>query len=265
MTLAFMAKRAVGLAAQPLPVVFLFACVAAVLFLAGRRKRFAAFCAVLAGLTLLATTFPPLVRWQARWLEKRHAPLLPADAEKLSPRCVVVLGNGVAHPDDRFMPALTRLNDCARARLAEGVRLARLFPLAEVVVSGYGMGLENCADVMAEAAVELGVAPERVRVLPQSLDTAHEAELVKEIVGDEQVVLVTTAVHMPRAMAWFAEKGVDAAAAPCDFISPISEESVGAVDWSRWRPRGGSLADSEELWHEWLGLAYLGLAKAFGK
>ncbi|MCD8139472.1 MAG: YdcF family protein [Planctomycetaceae bacterium] len=253
MTLFFLFKRTVGILVQPLPVVFLVALLA-VLLLFLRKRRAAACSGVLALAVLFAATFPPLVRLLAWPLESRHPPLVHAEGR--IPALIVVLGNGVAHPDDPSLPALTRLNDCARARLVEGARLARLFPDAALVVSGYGMGLENCADAMAAAAAELGVSPDRIRPLPQSLDTEDEARLAADLAGGGEVVLVTTASHMPRAAAFFADQGLRVTPAPCDYIGPRSPKSRMAVNLKRWRPRGGSLADSEELWHEYLGLLY---------
>lgn len=264
MGIAFLAKRAVGILAQPLPAVFLLAVLALLLHRFTKRKKSAFVCLVLSGLVLFASTFPPLVRWTAGFLESRHRPLLAAEPGTLRPVAIVVLGNGVANPGDAALPALTRLNDAARARLVEGVRLARVFPEARLIVTGYGMGLENCADAMAAAAIELGVAEERVTRFPQSLDTEHEAELVKEMAGDGAVAVVTTAIHMTRAMLFFEGRGVNAVAAPCDFIGPLAPESRRAVNLRRWRPRGGSLADSEEIWHEALGLLYYGLFKSGG-
>ncbi|MCD8350678.1 MAG: YdcF family protein [Planctomycetaceae bacterium] len=259
MTLFFLFKRTVGMMVQPLPVVFLLVLLAAV-FVVLRKRRAAVVSGLLAAMLLFAATFPPLVRLLAWPLESRYPPLVFADGR--NPALVMVLGNGVAHPDDPTLPALTRLNDCARARLVEGVRLARLFPNAVLVVSGYGMGLENCADAMAGAAAELGVPPERIRLLPESLDTEHEARLTAELAGGGEVVLVTTASHMPRAVGFFADQGVRVTPAPCDYIGPRSPESRQAVNRHRWRPRAGSLADSEELWHEYLGLLYYKLFRS---
>lgn len=251
----FQLKPVVGMLAQPLPAVFLLAFFGALLLLA-RRKRMAARFLLLSFLVLFLASFPPLVRLQAKLLEHRHKPLLPDRAKSLSPWAIVVLGNGVAHPGDAGMPALTRLNDAARARLVEGVRLAGLFPEARLVTTGYGMGLENCADAMAEAAAELGVDAERILRLPQSVDTGNEAGLVADLAKGRDLVLVTSAAHMPRAAAEFQALNLRVTASPCDYIAPLADDSMAAVNRARWRPRGGSLADSEELWHEYLGLAY---------
>ena len=255
----FLFKRVVGMLAQPLTVVFLFLAAGMALTAFTERKKNAFVCLALAGIVLFVCTFPPLVRWQAWPFERLYRPYLGGGGEAFD--AVVVLGNGVAHPGDGTIPALSRLNDCSRARLVEGVRLWRLRPEAELIVCGYGMGLENCADAMAEAAIELGVVPERVRRLGQSLDTRHEATLTGEIVGGGKVLVVTTAVHMPRAMAYFRAANVDATAAPCDFIGAVEESVRSDANRRNFRPGGLGLTDSEEIWHEALGIVYLWFAQ----
>lgn len=251
----FYFKRIVGMLAQPLPAVFILALLGLLLLIV-RRKKMAAKFFLLSFAVLFAVSFPPLVRWQAAFLEHRHEPLLPSRAKGLAPWAVVVLGNGVAHPDDKGLPALSRLNDAARARLVEGVRLARMFPEARLVTTGFGMGLENCADAMAEAAAELGVDEERITRLAQAIDTENEASLVLDLAKEREIVLVTSAAHMPRAVSAFRALKIRAIASPCDYIAPLSDETMAAVNRERWRPRGGAIAESEELWHEYLGLAY---------
>lgn len=256
----FVFKRAIGMVAQPLPLA-LFLLVAGMLLMAtARRKgwRFAAWSLLgLAAIVLAAASFPPFARFSARPLEARHAPLTAENRPETPPYAIIILGNGVAFPDDAAMPALTRLNDTARARLAEGVRLAALYPEARLVTCGYGMGLENCSDAMALAAVELGLDAGRIDRLSRAMDTDDEARLVAGLVGDRPVVLVTSAAHMPRAMAMFQNRGVRAIPAPCDFIAPVSDGVMAAVNKYRWQPKGATIAANEELWHEFLGLTYL--------
>ena len=252
----FFFKRFVGALINPLPVVFFFLALALFLWRRG-RPRCGWYSLAVGVAVLLLSTFPYPVRRLARSLEGRYRPVAAGSPSPDAPAAIVILGNGVEHPGDRLLPALTRLNDTARARLVEGVRLARIFPEAEMITCGNGLGLENCADAMAEAAVELGVEPVRIRRVVQGRDTGHEAELVKSAVGDAPVLLVTTAVHMERSMAEFRRRGVNAVPAPCDFVAPASDDALGAVDRSRWRPRGGNIVANEKTWHELAGLLYL--------
>ncbi len=262
MGILFWIKRLVGVSARPLPVVFLLGLFGLGLLLFTVRPRWRRWGWMLiggAGLVLFAASFPPLARYGARNFESGQTPLLARDFELYHPKAVVVLGNGVAHPGDIAMPGLTRLNDTARARLVEGVRILAAYPGARLIVTGYGLGLENCADAMADAAVELGVAAERIDRLSQAVNTEHEAGLVAGLVGEGgegQVILVTTATHMPRALELFAREGLEAVPAPCDFIAPVSDDVLATVNRWRWRPAGKSVSDTEAVWHEYLGRIY---------
>lgn len=252
----FLFKRVVGIVMQPLALVYILLFLALALFALTRLKRTAWFFLACSLAVLVLASVPLLTRALGRTLESASEPFLALEPSRLSPAAIVVLGNGVAHPGDAAMPALTRLNDTARARLVEGVRLAGLFPEANLVVSGNGLGLENCADAMAGAAAELGVEPRRITRLTESMDTDHEARLVKALVGEGQVILVTSAVHMRRALMKFQENRVTTIPAPCDFIAPVTDRVLSDVNYRYWRPRGKNISDSEEIWHEYMGLAY---------
>lgn len=263
-------KRFVGMTAQPLPL-FFFLMIAAYFFWRrgaggdGGTRKGAAACATLAALVMLLASLPPVVRFGAGLLEAGFEPVVDGGVavDGTAPAAIVVLGSGVAFPGEPMMPALTRLSDAARARLAEGVRLSRLYPDAKLITSGHGAGLENCADAMAEAAEELGVDPGRIVRFSDSVDTAHEARLTRELMGDRLILLVTSASHMHRSLLWFAEAGVNAVPATCDFKTPISETGRKNIDLSRASPRGAAVADTDELWHEYLGIAYYRVSRMF--
>ena len=166
----FIFKRVVGMVMQPLALAFILFFIGWVLGRCTKKKRLGTAVIFLSFLLLFLSSFPIFPRTAARMLlENRYDPILKAEAGADEPFAIVVLGNGVAHPGDSLMPALTRLNDTARARLVEGVRLSLLYPGARLVTTGYGMGLENCADAMAGAAGELGVPKERIDVIAQHL------------------------------------------------------------------------------------------------
>ena len=66
----------------------------------------------------------------------------------------------------------------------------------------------------------------------------------------ERTLLVTSALHMPRALATFHAAGVDAVAAPTDF--EIVEEGAGNVE--RWMPDAIALEGSTRAIKEYLGM-----------
>ena len=62
--------------------------------------------------------------------------------------------------------------------------------------------------------------------------------------------LVTSALHMHRSMLIFKKSGVQAQAAPADFLT-------GRTVW--WRFNARNISQITEAWHEYVGLAWLTL------
>jgi uncharacterized SAM-binding protein YcdF (DUF218 family) len=85
-----------------------------------------------------------------------------------------------------------------------------------------------------------------------SWDTDDQAAALRPIVGDDPLVLVTSAVHLPRAMALFRGQGLDPLPAPTQHQAA-----------ARFRPRlgwllptAGRLTMLTSAWHEYLGLTW---------
>lgn len=255
----FFVKRLIGGLIQPVPIVLILLLLAFFLLIrAGMLRHLIGMVFLGLALALLAAVaFPYPVRSIAREFESNYQPILSPDDAPYTPGYIVVLGSGVDHPGDTGLPGLTRLSHTARARLVEAVRLARLFPDAKLLTCGFGLGLENCADAMRDAAIELGVEPERIQQVGKAKDTQDEAVMACDIIRDGAAVLVTTAVHMERAVSLFSKCGATIIPSPCDFIAPQSDETFAQVTSHRWRPRGSNIMNNEKTWHELLGLAYL--------
>ncbi len=167
---------------------------------------------------------------------------------------VVVLGCG--HFDATDRPALSRLSASARARLVEAVRLLRLLPAARLVVSGPAdHGGVPHARVLAEAAASLGVEPNRIQMIDDARDTGEEAARIGQVIGDVPFALVTSAWHLPRAMALCNAQGLHALPCPTDYLYCIPY-SWRLSDFT-WDVE--SLARSTAAVHERLGLWWLRL------
>ena len=67
----------------------------------------------------------------------------------------------------------------------------------------------------------MGVSSEAIIQEPNALNTYENAIYVKKILDElkiKQILLVTSALHMPRALKVFRHQGIDAIAAPTDFL-----------------------------------------------
>jgi len=79
------------------------------------------------------------------------------------------------------------------------------------------------AEVMADMALELGIRPEDIIIESRAVDTKDHPIRVKEIFGDDLFILVTSATHMPRAMALFRKHNMHPIPAPTDYLAMKKE------------------------------------------
>jgi uncharacterized SAM-binding protein YcdF (DUF218 family) len=164
--------------------------------------------------------------WLLRPLEQTY-PVIPefAPGQPLPPalervRYILVLGGG--HKDEDNFPAAARLSPSALSRLTEGVRLWRALPDRRLIVSGPNNGNPANpahADVLAAAAISMGVSADRIVRIDTARDTEEEAEAVKKLIANAPAAVVTSAWHLPRAAALFRGAGVDIIPCPADFLA----------------------------------------------
>jgi uncharacterized SAM-binding protein YcdF (DUF218 family) len=202
---------------------------------------------------LLLFDFRPVSGGLAGGLESRYpAPLAVDDLAKADRgpiKWVVVLGAG-RFPDESLPPNL-QLDPLSLARLVEGLRIHRGLPRSKLVVSGGRSGsVLSQAEIMAKVAEQMGVDPKDIVLEGGSFDTDDEARLVKEIVGDDRFILVTSALHLPRSMALFEKRGMKPVPAPADRWY-LQSRSVGFWDFM---PNMLRLDISDRAVHEYLGL-----------
>ncbi len=205
-------------------------------------------------LLLLLASWQPVADALLAPLEDRY-PSLTDSARLSGVTAVVVLGGGW-WPLAEGWTITSRLSESSAVRLFEGLRLLRVLPEARLVVSGADRRADRApvAWGYAEAAQALGLPSSRIRVLDTPVDTAQEAKAVRAALGAEaRLVLVTSASHMPRAMAHFRREGLDPVPAPTQRLSRRSNYDA----LEDWVPAADYLRMTERAWHEYLGLVAL--------
>ena len=100
---------------------------------------------------------------------------------------------------------------------------------------------------------DLGVPASAILLEDKSRNTREDAQFTKELLaehGFSKILLVTSAMHMPRALALFQAQGITVIPAVTDFdaIPPRSE-------WQRWLPDIEALDRSSRALKEYLGMA----------
>lgn len=184
-----------------------------------------------------------------RILEQRYPVHIPLAGSTLP---VVVLGGG--HIPDTTIAPLHRLSPAALSRLTEGIRQKQASPGSKLITSGYaGDGEFTQARMLAEAALSLGVSPNDTLMMTKPSTTWEEAKEYKRRFGSQkQLILVTSAAHMPRAIEIFRRNGLKPVPAPADFLFKRDPNSM----LYNWWPSSYKLSYSERILHEYFGIAY---------
>lgn len=137
------------------------------------------------------------------------------------------------------------LNATTVARVRHAVSLLHAGSAEVLIVSGgpRRRGRPSAAPAMRALAERLGVARERILVEERSSRTSENAREVARLLGDgtREVLLVTSALHMRRAVLCFRRHGIVAAPAPVPHVPGEDPERATVV--------GQTL-------HELIGLAY---------
>jgi uncharacterized SAM-binding protein YcdF (DUF218 family) len=183
-----------------------------------KRPRWAAGAIALALGLLLIGGNPWVTTQLVKSLEWRHLP--PTDLPQA--QAIVVLGGGIK-------PAVSPRPwvDVAEAgdRVLHGAQLYLAGKAPLLILSGgridWKEGGPSESGDMAQLAMALGVPRGAIAEDPTSLNTYENAVNVKAILRQRRinrVLLVTSAMHMPRSLLIFRHQGIEAIPAPTDFL-----------------------------------------------
>ncbi|KGD61194.1 hypothetical protein T9A_01643 [Alcanivorax jadensis T9] len=125
---------------------------------------------------------------------------------------------------------------------------------APVVVLSGGADLSFSATTEAEAMrelmLDLGIDHEAMLLEARSRNTLENAGLSANILkkrGVDTIILVTSALHMQRALAKFKDKGIGVIPAATD------HEVLRRPGWQNWLPDTAALDGSARAMKEWVG------------
>lgn len=247
----FVVSKVLGALGQPANLVMVvLALGVALLFTRGWRRGRAILAALAA--VLVAVAVLPWGSWVVAPLEDRF-PVPASLPERVDG--IVVLG-GAADPVVSAARGQPSLNGAVE-RVTAMVDLARRYPEAKLVFSG-GSGSVTAQDLKEAPVVRdflagIGFPSERVIFEAQSRNTRENAILSKDLArpaGGETWLLVTSALHMPRAVGAFRAAQWPVLPFPVDYST--AGGSGGGLGFSL----GGGLSALGAALHEWQGLAY---------
>jgi uncharacterized SAM-binding protein YcdF (DUF218 family) len=216
----------------PLGLSIVLCSIAAIAILRGKSKArsWASAAIFLAIAILLISSSRPVSDALVRSLEWQNIPagdLPTVDA-------IVVLGGGT-RPQISPRPWVEVAE--AGDRIIYGARLWREGKAPLLIVSGgraewLGEGGNPESEDMAAIATVLGVPSTAIIQEATSLNTRENAVNVQAILTQKslrKILLVTSALHMPRSLAIFRKLEIEAIAAPTDFLTVNSDNAKGFV------------------------------------
>lgn len=181
-------------------------------------------------------------------LQERRAPQ-PAACAAPQPSVVVLLSGGVRR-EPRDALDIGALNAASLQRTLAAAELAKRIQVTDLVVSGASLDRAFAqSTLMIELARQLGIPEAALRAETASLTTWDNAQRVHALdpALPPRIWLVTSALHMPRALIAFRAAGFEACAYPSDFLATSFE---GVADFL---PSGSAVANSAAVLHEWVG------------
>ncbi|QUJ66264.1 envelope biogenesis factor ElyC [Photobacterium sp. GJ3] len=241
----FELKKILSAFLMPLPSLLLIGLLGLLILWFTRRQKLASWLLTLSLLGIFLVAFQPVSTALLSPLERGYKGYIhtgkPVDY-------IMVLGN--SHVVDKDLPITSELSRASLMRLAEAIRIHNLSPGSRIILSGYDGGTEiSQARMMAKVAIALGVNKLDILLLETAKDTWEEAFQAASVVGKRNLVLVTSASHMPRALTEFKQAGLNPVPAPTNFLA--SDEIH--QPWLKYAPKAQYLEQTERFWHETLG------------
>jgi len=226
-----------------------------------KKNRFASVLMGIALVILLLSSNEVCSKWLLRSLEWQYLP----NGDLPQAEAIVVLGGGTR---PRIAPRpwyeITEAGD----RILYGSLLYKQGKAPLLIVTGgraewLGEGGNPESEDMAAIAEILGVPPRAIIQESASFNTRDNAINTKQILlkrGINKILLVTSALHMPRSMAIFRKVGIESIAAPTDFLSVQNERNKGLTLVLDLLPSVDALKDTTNALKEYIGLLVYQLA-----
>ncbi|OIP75054.1 MAG: hypothetical protein AUK48_08425 [Oscillatoriales cyanobacterium CG2_30_44_21] len=219
-----------------------------------RKSRLASVLIAIALVILLVSSNEIFAKWLVRSLEWQYLPMeLPqADA-------IVVLGGGTR---PRIAPRPWYEVNEAGDRILYGSWLYKQGKAPVMIVTGgrtewLGEGGNPESQDMAAIAEMMGVPSSAIIQESQSFNTRDNATNTRQILISRnlsKVLLVTSALHMPRSMEIFRKVGIESIAAPTDFLTVRAENNRGWTAILDLFPNVEALRNTTNAIKEYIGL-----------
>lgn len=195
-----------------------------------------------------------------RSLEQQYLP----QKEYAHADVAVILGGGTDAP--QYPRSMVEVNG-AGDRVIFGMDLYKKGVVDHLIVTGgtvawQGTYATTPAEDMSSLLQSMGVPAHAIREEGDSLNTYQDAQYSAQMIreqGYRNVILVTSAIHMPRAVKLFEETGLEVIPAPVDYtISDQEWEDLKSPDWENiilnLFPTAANLKSTTSALKEYIGM-----------
>lgn len=215
----------------------------------------ARLCAISACVVLVLASNPMVASRLALSLERQY---LQAELDDIQEHDVlVVLGGGLRLP---LPPAKHVQLGRASDRYWYATQLYRAGKAQRLVITGGNVypqkGFASEAEYAKQLLLEWGIPEEAILIESESRTTAQNQQNLQGLIseqGIESILLVTSALHMPRSMSLFAEMPVVLTPAVADVL--VREKNTPMV--FNWLPSANALQLSTVSLHEYYGAWFI--------
>ena len=208
-----------------------------------RTRRYAILLFGAGSLIYIILANGPISYWLIGNLESRYPALNSFDGIKKFDKIVILSGHAVP---DSYFPISSKVSSSTAFRLIEALRIWRLFPESTILISGQ----KDVPELMGKVLYALGLPANRLIIEAESTTTYKNAVILQKKLNEKPFILVTSAGHMPRAMAVFKKLGMKPIPAPTDYMvgnNPLAAEFL---------PSPSHLMYSDMAIHEYIGILY---------
>jgi uncharacterized SAM-binding protein YcdF (DUF218 family) len=187
------------------------------LLLYRRAPRLALTVIALTVASIWILAMPAAAGWIAGPLET-HPPFRQAELRERPAEAIVVLGGG-AYQDAPEFNGQDEVSRITLERLRYGARLHRATGIPLAVTGGTPVAGEVSEGALMQTVLETDFGVPVRWVESASRNTAENARMSRAAFPFQRIILVTHAVHMPRALEAFTDAGFEVIPAPTGFIS----------------------------------------------
>ena len=240
----FLLKKIITVFIMPINIVLILLILSAIFF---KKRPGASFKYLISALLLLFISSMPIVSDTFMVSIENNYEAFTRSSKPVD--YIVVLGGW--HTPNAALPVTSQLSKDSLQRLVEVLRIYSIHPEARIITSGHhNRDSVSNAEKVKQALVLLGIPEQKIITENFPKDTEEEAQLISPRVQGANVVLITNADHMPRAMIYFQQMGIKPIPAPTGFWVKNYQQSK---NWSYYLPNSKKLQQSTIAWYESLG------------